>query len=91
MERHGITDLNLSAYLLLKGYKCHPQKNGKYIIFNFRGPNLQETIQSYYDNPKIPVLDFVEKLKTVRSILFNLKNQEVPDTRTRRYPENDRL
>ena len=76
MERtKELTDSLLTAYLDYKGFSVTPKvnDNGKQISFEIAGDNLDDAIQQFYLNPKIPILNFCSSYKKIRSMIFNLK------------------
>jgi len=72
-----LTDTLLIAFLLCKGFQIKPIKNnngkGKLISFEVIGDDIDKAIESFYENPEIPIMSFCNSYKTVRSMLFNLK------------------
>ena len=70
-----LTDNLLTAYLDYKGFSVTPKTNGdgKQISFKVTGEDVNEAIQRFYLNPKIPVLNFCSSYKKIRSMIFNLK------------------
>jgi len=67
-----IFDINLSAYLELRGITPKLQNEGPRVIFCF--PNDSKTHQamkSYNENPIVPVLDFVGHLRKLRAQMLN--------------------
>lgn len=70
-----LSDTLLTAFLDYEGFLVKPliNGNGKQISFQIAGDNLDEAIQRFYLNPKIPVLSFCGSYKKIRSMIFNLK------------------
>lgn len=70
-----LSDILLTAYLDLKGFPVKPKTNGNnnQISFEVSGENLDEAIQQFYLNPRIPILNFCSSYKQIRSMIFNLK------------------
>jgi hypothetical protein len=61
------------AFLSLK--KCHitplMQDNGR-IAFRVKG-NITKALGELQENPKVNILDYLQKLETIRSLIFTLK------------------
>jgi hypothetical protein len=71
------TDALMTAYLDLRGFHIKPITLGnKQIAFEIYGEHLTDAIQEFYENPKVPVLNFCASYKKVRSMIFNLKAGE---------------
>ena len=68
------TDTLITAYLDLMGFQIRPklQSNSR-IAFEVSGDNLDEAIEEFYSNPKIPILNFCSSYKKVRSMIFNMR------------------
>jgi hypothetical protein len=75
IQTKELTDTLLTAYLDFTGLAVTPRTNGdgKHISFEITGENLDEAIQHYYLNPKVPILNFCSSYKKIRSMIFNLK------------------
>lgn len=77
MEKRCLTDPAIAAV-----FKAHPRKtfivspvklpDGK-VGFDIEGINIDETLQEIYSNMQIPILDFLQALKTLRGAIFALK------------------
>ena len=78
MQTKELTDTLLTAYLDSKGNSVKPKVNGqgKQISFEVSGKNLDEAIQQFYTNPKVPILHFCSSYKKIRSMIFNLKGEK---------------
>lgn len=61
------------AFCSLKKLHVTPfeKPNGR-IAFNVKG-NVSEVLTELNTNPSIPILDYIQRLETVRSIIFTLK------------------
>ena len=66
------SDLNLAAFLVVKGFNCFIEKEGKkgYFIFD-ETDELKETKSEYYGNSEIPVLDYKNALRDLKSRVIN--------------------
>ena len=73
IQTKELTDALLTAYLDYEGYPIKPKVNGKQISFEVPGENLDEAIQRFYSNPKIPILQFCSSYRKIRSMIFNLR------------------
>jgi len=70
------TDTLLTAYLDFRGFTVKPKINPyKKISFIVSGDLLDNAIEDFYTNPKIPILSFCGSYKKIRSMLFNLREQ----------------
>ncbi|MBT9165308.1 MAG: hypothetical protein DDT23_01323 [candidate division WS2 bacterium] len=73
-EKRIFTDTLLTAFLHFKNFSVKPLSNSqKLISFEVSGENLSDVISEFYTNPKIPILAFIQSYKTIRSMIFNLK------------------
>ena len=72
-----LTDSLLLSYLDYKGFSITPKINGnsKQISFVVIGNDLDNAIQEFYSNPKIPILHFCNSYRKIRSMIFNLKGE----------------
>lgn len=72
-----LTDSLLLSYLDYKGFSVTPKinDNNKLISFKVVGNNLDVAIQDFYSNPKIPILNFCNSYRKIRSMIFNLKGE----------------
>lgn len=63
------------AFLSLRGLSCKPVvgEDGR-VRFEFAGPVL-ETLAELQQNPKVNILDFINRLDAVRSVIFTLKDK----------------
>jgi len=68
-----LSDNLLVSYLDYQGYPIKPKVNGNMISFEIAGDNIDDAIQQFYLNPKIPILNFCSSYKKIRSMIFNLK------------------
>jgi hypothetical protein len=75
IQTKELTDSLLTAYLDYSEYSVTPKTNGdgKQISFEVTGENVNDAIQRFYLNPKIPILNFCSSYKKIRSMIFNLK------------------
>lgn len=73
IETQEFTDTLLVAYLDYREFTIKPVTGGKLISFTVAGRNLTETIEEFYNNPKVPILNFVQSYRKIRSMMFNLK------------------
>lgn len=77
-EIKELTDSILVSYLHYKSFSVKPlcNNNQKLISFEISGKDLTTAIEEFYSNPKVPILNFVQSYKTVRSMIFNLKGEK---------------
>jgi len=63
------------AYLSLRKLNCKPfvDLDGR-VRFEVTGP-VTETLAELQSNPKVPLLDYLNRLDAVRSIIFTLKGK----------------
>lgn len=76
-ETKELTDSILVTYLHYKdSFLIKPlcSANQRLISFEISGKGLTAAIEEFYSNPKVPILNFVQSYKTIRSMIFNLKN-----------------
>jgi hypothetical protein len=76
----SLEDTMLVAFLMLKGHTaipwlCKDDPKDKRVAFDIQGnlKQIEEDMQSYYANEPIGIQDFCRQLKSVKSILYNLK------------------
>lgn len=48
------------------------------VAFRVKG-NVSEVLAELQENPKVPILDFLTRLDTIRQFIFTLKNQKLSD------------
>jgi hypothetical protein len=72
-ETKEFTDSLLTAFLDLRGFTVRPKLSGRMVSFIVSGNHLDEAIQEFYTNPKIPILNFCSSYKKVRSMIFNMR------------------
>jgi hypothetical protein len=72
-ETREFTDSLLTAFLDLRGFTVRPKLNNKTVSFVISGDHLDEAIQEFYSNPRIPILNFCSSYKKVRSMIFNMR------------------
>ncbi|MEO5357140.1 MAG: DUF5659 domain-containing protein [Nitrospirae bacterium YQR-1] len=76
VQKIPVNDINLSAYLNCRGIKPEliPHGSTGHIAFNF--PVSDETykvVGDYNDNKPVPVLDFVNSLRSLKAQMMALK------------------
>ncbi|MGD0883569.1 MAG: hypothetical protein ABSA46_01615 [Thermodesulfovibrionales bacterium] len=74
-KKKELTDTLLLAYLSLSGFSITPKNNGRLIAFEVSGESLTDTIETFYRNPEVKILDFITHYKNIRSMIFNLRGQ----------------
>ena len=79
MEDKAVEEIEIEkatqvAYLSLKGLHVTPftKSNGR-VAFRVRGA-ISEVLAELQGNPPVPILDYIQRFETVRSIIFTLKN-----------------
>lgn len=67
-------DALVVAFLSMRGFQIKPHKleNGR-IAFEVIGENVEEAVEEFYGNVKVPISSFCSAIRTVRSIMFNAK------------------
>ena len=78
MNEIGISNLDLAAFLLVRGFTIDRlDQNGKTIIFVFSDPQSIGTrvIAEYYKNAPVPVKSYNAALRECRDMMFDLKRQ----------------
>jgi hypothetical protein len=74
IETQEFTDSIIVTYLdYRKEFVIKPKRGGRLVSFIVSGPNLTAAIEEFYSNPKIPILNFIESYRKIRSMIFNLK------------------
>ena len=73
-ETREFPDAMLVAYLDMRGFHVKPKTlaSGR-ITFEVSGGHLDEEIDLYYQNPKVPIISFCAAYKKIKSMLYNLK------------------
>lgn len=77
MQRE-LTDTLMVSYLyVLRNFTIRPliTNGNKLISFIIEGENLNEAIERFYANEPVPIQDFCQAYKTIRSMIFNLKGE----------------
>jgi hypothetical protein len=54
------------------------------VAFNVKG-NISEVLAELQTNPLIPLLDYIQRLETIRSLIFTLKQGKEDDKKTGHY------
>ena len=74
MEKYTTSDLYLSAFLKLKGYKFNVEKNGKKVIFIFDNiTNINSDIMDYLnDNSVCNPMQYSNSIKNLKNLIYNL-------------------
>ncbi len=76
-----IEDVNIVAYLMLKGFQAIPylketkDGQGPRVAWDVAGSRVDAVIEKYYGNDKIGIRDYVRVLKEVRGGMYSLKSQ----------------
>jgi len=73
IETQEFTDNIIVAYLDYKEFLVKAKTGGKLVSFTVSGPNLTATIQEFYNNPKVPIQNFIQSYRKIRSMIFNMK------------------
>ena len=68
-----VTDISLAAFLLYRGATITPRTmpNGK-IAFRMEAENLDSLTDEYFNNPVVPLLDYLQYFKRVKSLIYNM-------------------
>lgn len=76
-EEITLEDPNITAFIWLTSNKTPAPKLREFdrrVCFTFQSSDeIKKLLQEYHTNPRVPLLDYVEKLKSVRSAIFNLR------------------
>jgi hypothetical protein len=71
-----IEDPSIVAYCALKGLQIRPfRKESNRIAFKVKG-NVEPILSEILSNKKIPINDFLQALKSIRSTIFTLKGMQ---------------
>jgi len=70
------TDCQLTAFFDFRGYSITPIRQNQRVAFIVRGYGIDDVIDEFYKNPKIPILDFCNSYKKIRSMIFNLRGSK---------------
>ena len=76
LETKELTDTLLTAFLDFRGFTIKGKINPHKVSFIVSGDFLDEAIEDFYTNPKIPILSFCSSYKKIRSMLFNLRGSK---------------
>jgi len=85
------TDFYFTAFLVTMGHKMISAKSlGKKMIFGFPSdPNIDALARSFYNNEiQVPVLSYVNALRTVKSYL-RLRNSQKGNPRRENHERNE--
>jgi hypothetical protein len=66
---------DLASYIsLTRNLQPRPfiRKSDRRVCFEFQ-EDVSDTIEEFYSNPLVPISDFCQRLKSLRSAIFNLK------------------
>jgi hypothetical protein len=68
-----ITDISLTAFCLYRGADVKPRTlpNGR-IAFRVECEGLDAITDKFYDNPIVPLLDYLQYFKRVKTMIYNL-------------------
>jgi hypothetical protein len=68
-----ITDISLTAYLMYKGADVKARKlpTGK-VAFRIESPELDALTDEFYNNPTVPLQDFLQFFKKVKSAIYEI-------------------
>jgi hypothetical protein len=68
-----ITDISLTAFYLYRGADVEPRTlpNGR-IAFRVECEDLDTLTDEFYDNPIVPLLDYLQYFKRVKTMIYNL-------------------
>jgi hypothetical protein len=66
-------DATIVAFLALQGHKITPLRNpaGR-IVFEVKG-DITRSVEAFYANQKVGIMDYVRTLKMTKSQIFTLK------------------
>ncbi|KWT92036.1 hypothetical protein [Candidatus Magnetominusculus xianensis] len=77
-KRIPIHDINLTAFLSLKGFKPELTINGNHVTFELpANDKVYCQAMAYNSNESVPVLDFVSSLRQLRAQMMALRGQNV--------------
>jgi hypothetical protein len=68
-----ITDISLTAYLMYRGAEVKARKlpTGK-VAFRIESTELDALTDEYYDNPTVPLQDFLQFFRRVKSSIYEV-------------------
>ena len=76
MENRIFTDVTIpSAFISLKKkFKVVPKLiTPQLVAFEVQGEGIDQALSELYENPLVPLLDFIQAQKMLRASIFNLK------------------
>lgn len=71
-------DLNLTAYLMAKGFQPQLIPNFQEYIFEFPdSEELDQLVKDFYERkPNIDAISFASKLRLIKQVIFALRKEE---------------
>jgi hypothetical protein len=68
-----IIDISLTAYLMYRGADVKPRKlpTGK-VAFRVESEDLDTLTDEFYNNPTVPLQDFLQFFKRVKSTIYDI-------------------
>jgi hypothetical protein len=76
----SLEDTMLVSYLILKGHiaipwLCRDDPSDRRVAFDIQGEQerIEKDMQAFYNNESVGVQDFCRQLKSVKSLMYNLK------------------
>ncbi len=74
-ETRTFTDALITAFLEMRGFtvRTKPLDNGR-IAFEVSGERMEDAINAFYENERVPVAAFCSAFRNIRSMLFNAKS-----------------
>jgi hypothetical protein len=77
-DRIRLFDIHDAAFLAFKGIKADLVLRGTRVVFEVPDTGeVKDLLQSFNENPEIPVLDFVRILKRLRAHMLDLRDRGV--------------
>jgi len=76
-SRIPLFDLYLTAYLQLNDVQPELTLQGGKVLFEFPvGESTYRLLKKYNENPSVPVLDFVNIVRSLRARMITIKNEK---------------
>jgi hypothetical protein len=74
-----IFDINIAAFLKMKGHTPEFTKNGTRVVFEFAATQeIYDDMRDYQTNATVPVIDFVTALRFLRSKMYQEREEKEP-------------
>lgn len=76
LPKFPLHDIHLSAYLAYRGYPPELEISGTHVTFYFpASAEVEKIAKEYNKNAPVPVIDYCNHLRRLRSAMLSLRNQ----------------